>query len=402
MQPTINGKQIIDCNLEDLQILIDNPDYRENEFLDYKQDFSVDKIPKGKERQDAIEELRNDVCSFANAQGGYLIYGIKEDNCIPSEICGITLKENSDKFELNLKNYLQPIAPCSPRFEVKFISLQNDKYVVVLFVKHDQFAPYVHVIDNKIYAIYKRSGNSKQIISYVELKNMFVQSLSIDKGIVNFRNDRVEYFKLHRADLPQFLLLHVIPDTFLDSNYRELMYLKDMQRGMLFDLFSAFDCISCVPSLEGVRYLNSQNDAECRFFNNGIAECFYKSYNYNMAEWTGIKELDYNQLDVTDMWKRTSHVINQYAKIAKHYIKTNRVYICITIVGCENLVSGRGNYSHAKVDRQILMCEPVIIDNLIDQKIVERQIKQLHLEYYLSLGICNNDDFKQLAKELYD
>ena len=54
----------------------------------------------------------------------------------------------------------------------------------------------------------------------------------------------------------------------------------------------------------------------------------------------------------------------------------------------------------AKVDRNLLMCEPVVIDNLIDEKEIEQKIKQLHLEYFLSLGISNDDEFRALVKEL--
>lgn len=36
MFPKINNKSLLDCTEEDLQTLIDNTDYRENEYIDYK------------------------------------------------------------------------------------------------------------------------------------------------------------------------------------------------------------------------------------------------------------------------------------------------------------------------------------------------------------------------------
>ncbi len=39
MLPRINGKEIIDCDLTDLQVIIDNPSFAENEYLDYKKSF---------------------------------------------------------------------------------------------------------------------------------------------------------------------------------------------------------------------------------------------------------------------------------------------------------------------------------------------------------------------------
>ncbi len=106
MLPTINGKEIIDCCLEDIQFIIDNPDYAENEYLDYKKAFSIDVVVKDKRQQEQVE-FRNDVCAFANANGGYLIFGIDEKKGVPSQIIGIRINNNSkDLFEREIKNYL--------------------------------------------------------------------------------------------------------------------------------------------------------------------------------------------------------------------------------------------------------------------------------------------------------
>ena len=109
MLPTINGKDIINCDLNDLQTIIDNPDYAENEYLDYKKSFSIDMVERDKRQQEQAE-FRNDVCAFANAGGGYLVFGIDEKKGIPCQITGICLKNNSkDLFERDVKNYLQSI-----------------------------------------------------------------------------------------------------------------------------------------------------------------------------------------------------------------------------------------------------------------------------------------------------
>ena len=68
--------------VDDLRSLINNEDFRENQFIDYKRTFdfleAVDKLQKVKGKN----EFRNDVCSFANADGGNLIFGISEKNGI--------------------------------------------------------------------------------------------------------------------------------------------------------------------------------------------------------------------------------------------------------------------------------------------------------------------------------
>lgn len=41
MLPTINGKSLLECSECDFEDIIDNPDYRENEYIDYKRNFSI-------------------------------------------------------------------------------------------------------------------------------------------------------------------------------------------------------------------------------------------------------------------------------------------------------------------------------------------------------------------------
>ena len=79
MLPTINGKKVSEWSFSDLQDILDNEDYRENDYLDYKKTFEYFDIPKENktQRDGAKAELRKDICAFANAQGGYLIFGIK-------------------------------------------------------------------------------------------------------------------------------------------------------------------------------------------------------------------------------------------------------------------------------------------------------------------------------------
>ena len=132
MMPTINGKSFMDCSEADLQILIDNPDFREGDYLDYKSSLSFLDIPKNdSQRLEHIAEFRSDVCQFANADGGYLIYGIKDKKGLASEIVGIDIPgDNTDKFELERKNNLVPIMPKIPSVKFKFIPLASGKIEV--------------------------------------------------------------------------------------------------------------------------------------------------------------------------------------------------------------------------------------------------------------------------------
>ena len=38
--PKINNKSLLECDEDDFKEIIDNPDYQENQYLDYKKDFA--------------------------------------------------------------------------------------------------------------------------------------------------------------------------------------------------------------------------------------------------------------------------------------------------------------------------------------------------------------------------
>lgn len=76
----INEKPYKQWTEDDLRTLLNNDDFREGQFLDYKRTFDFLEMPDKNQKAKAKNELRNDVCSFANADGGDLIVGISEKN----------------------------------------------------------------------------------------------------------------------------------------------------------------------------------------------------------------------------------------------------------------------------------------------------------------------------------
>ena len=113
----INNKEFGEWTADDLQVLLNDDAYRENNFIDYKVNFAplVDKCNK-REKQ---AEFRNDVCSFANADGGYIFYGIGETSGVASILAGISIP-NIDRFELDRRNELQAIRPTVPDVAFSF------------------------------------------------------------------------------------------------------------------------------------------------------------------------------------------------------------------------------------------------------------------------------------------
>lgn len=407
MLPKINGKDIINCTEEEFCEIIDNIDYRENEYLDYKEMLDVISIPK--ENKNAVAtakaEFRSDVCSFANANGGYILYGIEEDSkSVPKAINGITIKNNdTDKFELDIKNWLQTIRPRIPNYKIKFLKLKNGNFVVILYIHHDFFAPYIHLEDNKNYRIYKRIGNSKVIVGYSELKNMFNNSLSLEKEVERFRSERIDSYRMQEDTsdykYSKFMMLHIIPETFMDLNYSKQMYRINRSNNRFSNLFLNFNCIDNIfPMIEGIRFTSYNNKEECRLFNNGIAECYYPFW----SELNHDIKPPFGYLPWKMLWDKIEYTIRDYSSKLANVLETQRLFICISIIGFKGAETEKNflEASRSCVDRDYLVCNPIVINDFRNEDSSKKDIDNLKLDFLLSLGVKHDDDLKQLLDNL--
>lgn len=77
-------KMPFDWNEDDLQRIIDNK-IKESSSLEYKRCDSLKGRP-GEAREKIIKEISKDVSSFANAEGGSIVYGIIEENRLPKAV----------------------------------------------------------------------------------------------------------------------------------------------------------------------------------------------------------------------------------------------------------------------------------------------------------------------------
>ena len=186
----INDKEFKDWTEGDLQEIIENDVYRENEFWDYKQTFAVLECQDKESKRKKQNEFRHDICSFANAEGGYLIVGVMEEAGVPTEINGIGIS-NTDKFELDRRNELSGILPVVPKVEFSFIKLLNGNYVVVIRIYRGMYKSYLYRENEDNYRFYVRRGNRKQAMSYMEIRDDFLHSNLLSEEIKRFRKERL-------------------------------------------------------------------------------------------------------------------------------------------------------------------------------------------------------------------
>lgn len=404
MLPTINGKSFMDCTEADLRVLIDNPDYCENDYIDYKATFAFLETEKHDPRRaEHLAEFRSDVCQFANAEGGYLIYGIKDKKGLANEIVGVSIpNDNPDKFELERKNNLVPILPKMPPVRFRFIKLENQNYVVVVAVMRDSYAPYLHLENEKDFRAYKRVGNGKRPLSYMELKNMFIQSRSLERDVLDYRRERLNYFRENNESVGgktlRFMLLHIIPETFTDSNYNKNVFqLERSGKAKFAPMFSAVGCSEkSVPNVDGLRYGHFRNVAECFVTNNGIVECFLPLEEDYIGP---IAQSSQEYLAHVALWENIESVVGYYTEAIMPNIDASRVFICLTFVGCRGVITERRSLSHfgdSAIDRNELLCSPV---TFFKNDSNEESMASFKVEYLLSIGIGHAQELTEFAKK---
>ncbi len=408
MMPQINGKDLMSCTEDDLKILLDNPDYKENEYIDYKETFSFLEMKKGKERNEKKTEFKCDVCAFANTDGGYILYGISEEKGCVSSIKGLSITEdNTDKFELDRRNDLNGIQPKIPQIQFHFIQIESGKYVVVLYIKHDSFAPYVYIEDEKNYKIYKRIGNGKKMMTYTELREMFNQSYSLEQMIYKFRRERIQYYmSISESFGKSFAHICFIPETFCDRSYNRNIYIFEKTKNIKFaPIFNAFHCGTVsIPCVDGLRYIPYSNDymhAECYVRNNSIVEACL-SLDENLSR----RKTDSNEgfLSWGWLWGILRSLCEQYIHIFKDINTGERIFLCISIIGCRNVITDRNEFEYdyiGKIDRDEIIIDPVQIVKLDDSEEVEFILKELYISYLLSIGVKHDKKLKQLIEDVY-
>lgn len=157
--------------IEDIQSLIDN-EVEENVHLDYKAAEALKKNDSGK------NEITKDVSSFANSDGGIIIYGLKEINHKPSEITPVDgndfTKERLDQIIANIQPHIKGVT-------IHPIRLEGDisKSIYVVKIPRSTFTP--HMATDHRY--YKRSNFQSVAMEDYEVRELYLRTDSPDLEI---------------------------------------------------------------------------------------------------------------------------------------------------------------------------------------------------------------------------
>jgi len=220
-------KNFDDIAKVDIDFLIEN---KINEFktLEYKQ-----KLP-GSTDSDKKEFLA-DISSFANASGGDVIYGIKEEidtngkrtgqpeEVVPLE--GITADEAKLQIEHLILNGIEPRIPVHVK-EIAGFGSDGNGFVILVRIPQSFASPHMIKFKNTS-RFYCRNSAGKYQLDYQEIKSAFLATDSQAERIRSFLQNRLAKIRADETPIPLLkthrLVLHLLPlNSFLNQKRFDL------------------------------------------------------------------------------------------------------------------------------------------------------------------------------------
>ncbi|MFC2093054.1 helix-turn-helix domain-containing protein, partial [Bacteroidota bacterium] len=207
-------KSINDITEEDLISLITNS-VSESKKLDYKKELL------GNNREDKKEFLA-DVSSFANALGGYIIFGIEEEGGIAKTINGLDALD-CDAEKLRLENIIRDgIEPRIFGISINSLQLSNGNFLILVFIPNSWSKPHVVNFSNH-WRFYSRNSAGKYQLDYLEVKSLFFVSETTTNKIRDFIQNRISNIIAGETPLEKelvkdsYVILHIIPINAYES-----------------------------------------------------------------------------------------------------------------------------------------------------------------------------------------
>lgn len=203
---TINYLSFDQVNEVTLQSLV-SESVAESKSLEYKQDIQI-------QTDEQKREFLSDITAMANTDGGDIVYGIREDNGVASEVIGLR-NFNQDNVLGQIENILRDaVQPRLSGIQYHVITLSNGNSALILRISRSFSSP--HMVRHRgVTRFCGRNANGKYDLDAGELRSAFLASEGLSDRLKSFRIDRVN--RLISGDYPCLLVskhlvvLHILP-----------------------------------------------------------------------------------------------------------------------------------------------------------------------------------------------
>jgi hypothetical protein len=360
------GKPIHDIDKNDLQKLVDEQ-REEDKHIEYKE-----ALPKN--GSDDKKEFAADVSAFANADGGVIIYGIKEKTGLPTELCGIDIANKDDEIRRLDQMIMNNIAPRVLGIEIPPpIDLGEGKVVLIINIPKSFSMP--HMVSLGDSRFYLRRSRSRPPLDVEEIRNAFLFSNTITEKIKNFRIERIS--KIFSNSLPFKLndgiklVLQVVPlSAFSSFTKLDIGCLSDKVRANElhpFPILSGGYYSSVTSNIDGFVAHSFENEERT------ILDGYFQVFRTGIVETLGVLDLeDDKKIGIQFCEREIKFSIERSLQIYKQMGISPPFFIMATLLGAKGAtlemdkrmlaVFGKGKV----IDRNEIFLPEIYLEKLDD------------------------------------
>ncbi|MDD2755346.1 MAG: ATP-binding protein [Methanothrix sp.] len=345
---------------EDIEVLISN-EIGESRTLDYKE-----QLP-GRKDNDKKEFLA-DISSFANASGGYILYGISEKRSpdgkktglpeIAQGLADIIIDEEIRRMDGLIINGIEPRII---GVRIRAIDGFLKGPIIIIFIPKSWNSPHMVTLQTTS-RFYSRNNAGKYPLDLMEIRSAFLFSETLPERIRRFRDDRIA--KIIASETPIQLnphpkiVLHILPISSFDP-----LYQVDLRSPKNIDLMRQLAPIYVMgwnPRYNFDGFLNyNEPNSYVQLFRNGSIEAVDS---FLLAEKSSEKLIPGVAFE-----REVIASTRNYLKIENELGFQPPVFIILSITGIKDykILAGQGYYYIYKpsIDRDILILPEAVIES---------------------------------------
>jgi hypothetical protein len=219
------GKPLKEVTLADVELLVSQK-VKESKILDYKLLLKLD------DDKSQINMLK-DFVAFANAQGGCLIYGVKEVDSIPTAVVGYRVKDY-DLLIQKIQNLANTkIEPPIYTLHFRKIPYAGNKSILIIHIPKSWSA--LHRVNYQTSTFYMRQAGKNQSMDVYQIRQAMLLNQTYEKKIHDFIKERKKIIAHEQVPVTMGqgpkLLFHIVPiEPFLNhASFDVLRYFDNPQ-----------------------------------------------------------------------------------------------------------------------------------------------------------------------------
>lgn len=308
-------------------------------------------------------EFAADVSAMANAQGGYLLIGVDEENGIASSVVGVEAPNPDALVRAVSESLRTSFEPPIPGVRVRWIEIESGRGVLVIQVDRSWNAPHRVTVarDNRFFV---RDENGKHPMGVNELRRAFLFATEVEERIRRFRTERLQLLIANEGPLavddsgPR-AILHIVPQaTFTDGIQIRWDPRTTGIRPLGASGWNSMHSLDGLVSYSGPEERFESVRAFSVLFRNGIAEAVAKIYAGNKD---GLQSLSLRGIE-QDIISGVDNVLSELRRLSV----PPPFYLMLSLVGVRGfsapLDEWRGGLAYPYRADKVLLPELIIDD----------------------------------------